>query len=369
MPQHIRVRQLKDIDSSNPPLGFEEYPFFVRFTGQGQFVTFPRAVLEDKPYPVRGLILTGAANLSNFPEPELWQQAYQKLDCLVVLDRYMSEDARYADVILPVTTMWENQSVVSIPGGWKLRRRFIEPLGECKNDVFVFQAIAERLGFGDAIPADDEALGLWILNGNEELWQKVKLSPNGVVKERPRKYRKYMSGDLRKDGQKGFPTPSGKFEITSTLLVSVGFDGLPKYHDMSELPEEKGEGMDFILTSGARSPVRMNSFGLQFAEVARMEPYPPLEISPTDAGALNIADGDKVRVTTVHGSRVFIAKICGMTPGCVHIPHGGGSSYMPRAWQQGNVNALLTVNNTDPISGFALLKSQPCSLEKLIKQA
>jgi len=364
LPAHIRVRRLKDLDPENLPIGYEQYPFFVRFTGQGQFVTFPKAVLQDDPYPVRGLIVCGSSPMITYPNSDLWREVYKKLDCLVVLERYPSEDTRWADVVLPVTTMWENQSVISVPGGWRLRPRFIEPLGEAKNDVFIFAEIAKRLGFGEAVPDNDEDLGLWILNGNAELWEKVKASEYGVIKKRPLLYKKYATGELRKDGEIGFPTPSGKFEIISTLLEEVGINGLPEYRDMTEMAAEYADGMDMMMTTGARSNIRMGSMGPQFPEIAKVEPFPAVEICAEDAEARGIADGEQVRVSTVHGSHIFTAKVCGMAKGCVHIPHGGGSVYMPPAWTEGNVNDLLSMEIADPVSGFLLLKSQPCKVEK-----
>ena len=48
----------------------------------------------------------------------------------MVLDRFMTEDAKYADVVLPATTLWENDSFCEYPGGIRLREQIIEPVGE-----------------------------------------------------------------------------------------------------------------------------------------------------------------------------------------------------------------------------------------------
>ncbi len=49
-------------------------------------------------------------------------------------------------------------------------------------------------------------------------------------------YRKWEKGLLREDGQPGFETPSGKFEIKSTVLEKFGYNGLPKYEESVETP-------------------------------------------------------------------------------------------------------------------------------------
>ena len=59
-------------------------------------------------------------------------QVYKKLDFMVVLDRFMTEDAKYADVVLPAATLWENDSFCEYPGGIRLREQIIGPVGEAK---------------------------------------------------------------------------------------------------------------------------------------------------------------------------------------------------------------------------------------------
>lgn len=109
------VMPFLDIPDKNQAIGSKEYPFFYRMTGQGQFSELPKAVLEDDPYPVRGLLIVAASPALTYPDKELWHEVYKKLDFLVVNERFMSEDAMYADVIFPATTYYENQIPVSSP--------------------------------------------------------------------------------------------------------------------------------------------------------------------------------------------------------------------------------------------------------------
>ncbi|MCB7060128.1 hypothetical protein LIZ31_19320, partial [Eggerthella lenta] len=71
------------------------------------------------------------------------------------------------------------------------------------------------------------------------------------VLEKKRTYRKYETGELRADGGKGFPTPSGKFEISSTLLEDMGYTGYPVYKDISGVAGLK-DGFEFVMTCGNR---------------------------------------------------------------------------------------------------------------------
>jgi anaerobic selenocysteine-containing dehydrogenase len=363
--EHLPTCRFHRCDNAIPPVGAREFPLFTAFTGKGQFACLPRAVLEDLPYAVRGLLIAGGSPAVTYPDSETWRRAYEKLDCLVVLDRYMTEDAKYADVIFPVTTWYENASVLDLFDGLQLRKPLIAPVGEARNDIYVLRGLAERLGFGDALPGDDEALYLWALDGDRDLLRRLESAKDCRVKTEtplPRRYRKYRDGLLREDGKKGFPTPSGKIEIFSSVLEEFGYEGLPVYHDFRALPGMGGYPL--MMTSGARGKIRIGSFGQNIPEMAKFEPFPAVEISRPDAAESGIGDGDEVWVVSPFGRKKFRAAVCEIAPGAVHIPFGGGSSFMDRAWAEGNVNDLCSLNYHDPISGFVTIKSVPCRVER-----
>ena len=57
-----------------PPVGAREFPLFHAFRGEGQFCRFPSSVLEDDPYPVRGLLVVGGSPACSFPEEGKWRR-------------------------------------------------------------------------------------------------------------------------------------------------------------------------------------------------------------------------------------------------------------------------------------------------------
>lgn len=358
----IPLRKMEMVEQS---IGAKKYPLFSRLMGSGQFVEFPKAVLEDDPYPIRGLLITAASPAVTYPQQKMWHEIYKKLECLVVLDRFMTEDAKYADVIFPATTLFENQSVVGLPGGMRLRNRLTDPVGQAKNDVFILQGIAEKLGFGDAYPKNDEELALWMVNGNQELLETLKKNEYGVQKCPELKYEKYKTGELRMDGKLGFPTPSGKFEISSAYIEECGYIGYPMYHDIRTI-EEMGskEEYPFILTTAARSGLRFSSFGPVIPEIAKMEKTPTLDINEEDAARCGLVNGEMAEVETKFGKEQFEVRICPMADGCVHIPYGAGSSYMEGDWKKHNVNDVCSMDYRDPLSGYLTFKSVPCRIRK-----
>ena len=368
--QPARLRAVPEKKDWN--LGAEKYPLFYAFTKSSQFVELPRAVLEGKPYPIRVLMIGGTSPSITYPTRELWAQVYRKLDLFIVTERYWSNDCLWADVILPVTTLWENITLCTYPGGARLRQRVIEPLGEAKSDLEVSQAIAQRLGFGEKFPKNDEELYKLLFAGREALLHQLQEHPEGVTFPKKEKiYRKYESGLLRQDGLPGFPTPSGKFEIASTYFAECGYSGVPQYHDIREvegLCGEKGE-LPFTMTTGARSGVRFSSFGPEFSGVTALEPHPTVDIDPEDARELGIAEGDLVAVHTACGCLRFPAHLAPMARGCVHVCAGGGSAFQQEGWRDRDVNDICTMQFRDPVSGFITYKSMPCRLEKCPQQA
>jgi len=257
--------------------------------------------------------------------------------------------------------LFEVPKAVSGPEGPHIVEPLITPVGESKNDVLIMGAIAEKLGFGEKLPQTEEELREWLLSGTAPYAGDF---GGGSGKKQERHYKKYETGELRADGKPGFPTPSGKLEICSTILEENGFVPYPEYKDIRSIPELAGEEYTFTMTSGARSNNRMGVFGANLDGITAIEPYPLVDICAEDAKEIGIEDGDMVKVTTPFANGTFKAKIRGIARHAIHIPHGGGSAYMSEPWKHGNVNDLCSLDYADPMTGFVLIKSMPCKVEK-----
>ena len=71
-------------------------------------------------------------------------------------------------------------------------------------------------------------------------------------------------------------------------------------------------------------------------------------------------NGEEAIVETVFGKEEFKVRICPMAEGSIHIAGGTGSCYMEGEWRNHNINNVCSMNYSDPISGFLILKSIPC---------
>ena len=180
--------------------------------------------------------------------------------------------------------------------------------------------------------------------------------------------KKWQSGKMRPDGKPGFPTPSGKWEITSSILESYGHERLPEYVGVKEGPENKELAKDFplTLTTGARLRSTFRSQHLNIPGLLKRQPKAEARIHPNDAGPRGIESGDTVSVRTPRGAVTFCARITeNIFEGVVEANMGGGSPIQGEGWKNSNVNIITDDKNCDPISGFPIFKALLCEVEKI----
>ena len=355
------------------PIGCDKYPLFCEYTKSAQFMEAPRAILEGDPYPIKALIIGGASILTGYPDPDLWKRCFAALDLLVVTDRFMTADAQYADFVLPATTYFENRGYQKFPGYVQLRERVIEPLGESRSDYWIFMQLARRLGYGDLFPEDEDALIDFVLRDHPVGLEELRRHPEGMRFGKPEEPRKYEKGQLREDQQPGFPTPSGKLEIASSVLAKHGFDALPTYTEPGEGPlanQELARRYPLVLNTGARIQSTYRSQHLNIPGLLAMQPEPQVLIHPGDAAVRGIADGDFVHVRTPRGRVPFSARVTdAVMTGQVEVNVGGGGPIQAEAWRRANANYLTDFAGRDPISGFPTFKALLCEVEKAEREA
>ena len=178
--------------------------------------------------------MSGSSLITAWPNPDLWRRALAALDFLVVINRFPTADAQYADILLPAATQFEIESYAVHGSFVQHRQRVIPPLGEARNDYLIFAELAARLGYGHLWPQTERAMLEYALAGTGVELDDLLANPAGVqIPPLAQRFQKYATGELRPDGQPGFATPTGKFEIASEWLRSHGYDALPVYTEPS----------------------------------------------------------------------------------------------------------------------------------------
>lgn len=350
-----------------PPIGATEYPLFHEVRREAHAALLPQAILEGKPYPVRALMVSGSSLITAWPDPDLWRRALAALDFLVIINRFPTADAAYAHLLLPATTMFENESYMIYDGYLQHRQRVIPPQGEARSDYLIFAELAQRLGYGHLWPQSEEALIRHALAGSGFTLERLRAHPAGLpFPVPPVVYRKYARGLLRADGRPGFETPSGKFEVLSEWFRQFGYPPLPEYTEPVEGPlanPQLAREFPLVLNSGARSLFAFRSQHHNIPSLVARQPAPLVSLHPADAQARGIADGDPVLVLSPRGRVPFRAQVTAhIMPGVVEANMGGGGPVGAEAWQQANVNALTDFHNRDPISGFPVYKALLCDV-------
>ncbi|MGD0657978.1 MAG: molybdopterin-dependent oxidoreductase [Syntrophorhabdales bacterium] len=356
------------------PLGADKYPLFRELVKRAQFMEFPIAVLEGRPYPVKGLMLHGCSTLTSYPQPRLWEQAYSKLDFLAVIDIFMTGEARFADVVLPAATEFEIRSYQHYPGYIRLREPVIEPVGQGRNNLLILASLAERLGYGHLYPHTEEEVIRMAFARKPGLLEELKGHPRGIRPPVPEtRYRKWELGLLRRDGQPGFNTPSGKVEIASSILARHGYEALPVYEEPIEGPTADPDlhsAYPLILNTGARIQSTFRSQHQNIPSLVRLQEKPLVLMHPRDAEKRGISTGDKVLVRTPRGRVHFWADVTEkVVQGSVELNVGGGKPIHAEGWRDANANLLTDYNNRDPISGFPVFKALLCEIEKAARRA
>lgn len=364
----------RSCNQENPAIrravGFDRFPVYSHYRGESHASALIDSVLKGEPYRIRGLIIHGASLLTSWPQTDLWKKALSKLDFVATIDRQLTADSAYADIVLPATTMFEIDSYMVYGPIFRLREKVIEPVGEARNDYLIMAELARRLGYGHLYPQTEEEMIRFALEGSGYTLEDIR-SRGGWIKlpASMQEYKKWEKGGLRKDGQPGFETPTGKFEIWSTVLEEYGYEPLPKYTEPTEGPVGSpalAKEFPLVFNSGARPQTDFRSQHHGIPGLVKDHPEPIIEIHPDDAKKRGIRSGDLVEVRTARGSVPFRAWVTDdIVPGAVECNMGGGTPVGPRAWREWNVNRLTDLANCDDISGFPVYKALLCEVVKI----
>lgn len=353
----------------NRAIGTDRFPIYTHYRQEGHAISLPESVLEGKPYRIRALILQAAHILISWPQAPIWKETLANLDFMVCVDRHLTADSAYADIVLPATTLYERESYMTYGPIFRLRERVIEPIGEARDDVSIMADLARHLGYGHLYPQSEEEALRHVLEGSGFTLEDVR-EAGGTVRspEVMMEYKKWAKGLLRPDGQPGFDTPTGKFEIWSTILEEYGYDPLPVYRDPAEGPvsqPELAEEFPLIFNSGARVTTDFHAQHHSIASLIAERPEPTVMLNSSDAAERHIQDGDRVLVRTVRGEIPLRAIVTDdIVRGAIEANMGGGGYQAPEAWREGNVNELTDLSRYDPISGFPIYKALLCDVVK-----
>ncbi|MGH7788346.1 MAG: molybdopterin-containing oxidoreductase family protein, partial [Candidatus Binatia bacterium] len=271
---------------------------------QINMVQLGRVLTEPQTPPVRALFVYNANPVAMTPDQGRILAGLAREDLFTVVhEQVLTDTARFADVLLPATTIFEQRELHKSYGHYTLQysEAVIEPLGESWSNPALFARLARAMGFDEPALSDEEdALLAAALAGSGE-----RLGGAG-----PAELRRSRALPLRfGDGYTpiAFVTdspPGGRVDLDPPVLAGVAY-----------VSPQGGDPL--VLLSPASSKLINSIFG-EF-NLAR----PALDMHPDDAAARGLRDGQPVRVFNQLGEVHVPLRLTGeLRRGVVVLPKG-----------------------------------------------
>ncbi len=290
-------------------------------------VELGRALNSVDDPPVKALFVYNSNPAAVCPRHDEVVRGLLRQDLFTVVhEQFFTDTTDYADIVLPATTFFEHKDLQKAYGHYYLQvsNQAIAPLGECRPNVEVFRALAQRMGFKEECFGEsvDEMIDLAL--ESKDPWME------GVGRERLERGRVRLKFEDVPTDSKGerspflpfaqgnFRTASGKAELYSEALRAEGLDPVAAFTPPSE--SRHGSMRDSLpLELLARKADNfLNSTFTNVPSVREMEETGLLEISEPDARVRGIADGARVRVFNRRGEIFLEARVDGkVQPGVV----------------------------------------------------
>ena len=158
-------------------VGAQRFPLWAHMVDEMQAMDLSRQILEGTPYPIKAVMGFGI-NAKMFPDTPRMYQALKKLDFFLDVDLFMTDTAKYADLVLPACSSFERGEFKAYPGGFAaFTKPVIPPLYESRSDTDILTELARRLELDDTLLKEGyEAEIAYMLKGNSVTIEQLKAS-------------------------------------------------------------------------------------------------------------------------------------------------------------------------------------------------
>ncbi|HKO13983.1 MAG TPA: molybdopterin-dependent oxidoreductase [Acidobacteriaceae bacterium] len=313
------------------------------------------ALTELNDPPVHALFVYNSNPAAVAPDQSSVLAGLRRPDLFTVVhEQFFTDTTDYADYVLPATTFLEHKEIQGAYGHYyaQLSEPAIAPLGEARQNVWLFSQLAQRMGFDEPCFRDsvDEMIAQALRLDDPEhqdpllrgMTQETLRAAGGMQRlqfaeeQRGERFLPFAEGP--------FPTLSGKIELVSERLA----DPLPVFRPAVESRHTAKEyPLEFL---GRKADNYMNS---TFANIPTHQGLEEagrgvLEIHAQDAQARGIADGDAVEVFNDRGSIPLRAHVNGSVQPGVVAAQLGWNKLSDRGH---NVNLLTSQRESDLAGG------------------
>jgi assimilatory nitrate reductase catalytic subunit len=313
--------------------------------------TAPEIVEMAHRREIRGLLSLCFNPIVSLPDSAFTREALERLDCYVVIDFFMSETARHADIILPGSLQEEDEGTVTSTEGRVIRiRQAVNPPAEARRDWHIICDLGRRLGKGQYF--DFHSAG--------EIFDELRRASRGGKAD-------YFGISYEKiEQQMGvfWPCPTAEHPGTPRLFEGGQFahpDGRARFHAIEYRPpaEDTDEEYPILLTTG-----RVVSQFLSGTQTRRIGPLvdqcpqPYVEMHPRLADQLGIRDGALVHVISRRGEVTL--------PALVVATIRSDTVFIPYHWPGDQSANRLTQRAYDPIAKIPEFKVSAVRVERAL---
>ena len=281
------------------------------------------------PHKIYGMYVMGENPAMSDPDLKHAREALATLECLVVQDIFMTETAYLADVVLPASAFPEKTGTFSNTDRMvQMGRRALECPGEARQDLWIIQEIARRMGLGWNYEGEDSGVAAVF----DEM-RRAMPSIGGMTWDRLCA-ESGLTYPLEAEGDAGtpvvftatFPTASGRARLVPADLIPA-----------AERPDAE---YPFVLITGRQLEHWHTGAMTRRASVLdNIEPFAVALVHPLDLDAMGAAPGDVISVESRRGAVAMNARVDEGTP--------RGSIFLPFCYYEAAAN-LLTNPALDP---------------------
>ncbi|MDM5279757.1 assimilatory nitrate reductase catalytic subunit NasC [Paenibacillus silvae] len=249
---------------------------------------------------IRALLVMGSNPVVSNPNVRLVEEGLRKLDLLVVADIFLSETARMADIVLPVTAYMENEgTLTNLEGRVLLREQVRTAPGETLDDWVILCQIATKLGKGSGFEFDKA----------EDIFNELRVASRGGKAD----YYGITYERLRKEQGVYWPCPSAEHQGEGLLFRErfAHTDGKAEF-TLGSSPgwDDVSDEYPLILTNGRILPHYLTGVQTRRSpalSARELENF--VELHPATAARHRIRDGEWVEITSAYGTFTVRSRI------------------------------------------------------------
>jgi anaerobic selenocysteine-containing dehydrogenase len=291
------------------------------------------ALNELSDPPIMGLYVYHSNPAAVTPDQNSVLQGLSREDLFTVAhERFMTDTARYADIVLPATSSLEHSDIYRSYGTYCLQRAqaALPPVGESRSNWEVFAGLAAALGFQEPIFRESA----------DQVIDRLLALPSPL--------RRGIDLTALAEGRAveltiergGYATASGKIEILNGSLNHP----LPRY-----LPTHEENGTLPFRLMTAPNPFALNASFYEQEELRNKQGGMGLKMNPADAAARDLANGERVIAWNELGEVTFLLEVTERVPPGVVVAEGVW--WLAYAPGKRSVNALTSQRLTDEGEG------------------